>query len=110
MELRGATPTQQSSLDPAAMGRLRKQAEELEGVFLNTLTKQMFSSLKTDQASFGGGFGEETWRSMQSEQIANSMAQNGGLGIADQMMGDLVKMQEAAQNPYNMTSQGASTR
>ena len=110
MELRGVTQPKPGTLDPASMGRLRKQAEELEGVFLNTLTKQMFSSLKTDQASFGGGFGEETWRSMQSEQLANSMAQNGGLGIADQMMGDLVKMQEAAQNPYNMTSKGASTR
>lgn len=110
MNLLGATSTPKSSLDPAAMARVRKQAEELEGVFLNTLTKQMFSSIKTDSAAFGGGFGEETWRSMQSEQIANSMAQNGGLGIADQMMGDLVKMQEAAQNPYNLTSQGTSTR
>jgi flagellar protein FlgJ len=110
MELRGATPTKPNTLDPAAMARLRKQAEELEGVFLNTLTKQMFSSIKTDSASFGGGFGEETWRSMQSEQLANSMAQSGGLGIADQMMGDLVAMQEAAQNPYNLASQGASKR
>ncbi len=110
MELRNAPQTQAPALNSAAMDRLHKQAEELEGVFLNTLTKQMFSSIKTDKASFGGGFGEETWRSMQSEQIADSMAQNGGLGIADQMMGDLVAMQEAAQNPYNLTSQGASKR
>ena len=110
MDLRGATPTRPTTLSPSAMGRLHKQAEELEGVFLNTLTKQMFSSIKTDSDSFGGGFAEDTWRSMQSEQIANSMAQSGGLGIADQMLGDLIKMQEAAQNRYNLTSQGASTR
>ena len=108
MDLRGATPTQPNTLSAATMGRLRRQAEDLEGVFLNTLTKQMFSSIKTDKSAFGGGFGEETWRSMQSEQLANTMAQNGGLGIADQMMGDLVAMQEAAQNPYNLP-QGAST-
>jgi Rod binding domain-containing protein len=89
------------SLTPAAMSRLRQQAEDLEGVFLNTLTKQMFSSIKTD-GPFGGGFGEETWRSMQSEQLANTMAQNGGLGIAEQLMGDLLTMQEAAQNPNNL--------
>ncbi|HTM78571.1 MAG TPA: rod-binding protein [Devosia sp.] len=103
MQLPGATPIQPNTLDAAAMGRLRKQAEDLEGVFLNTLTKEMFSSIKTDKSVFGGGFGEETWRSMQSEQLANSMAQNGGLGIADQMMGDLIAMQEAAQNPYSLT-------
>jgi Rod binding domain-containing protein len=108
MQLPGTTPAQPNTLDDATMGRLRKQAQDLEGVFLNTLTKEMFSSIKTDQSAFGGGFGEETWRSMQSEQLANTMAQNGGLGIADQMMGDLIAMQEAAQNPYNLTN-GAPT-
>ncbi len=103
----GTTPATKTTLDDATMDRLRKQAQDLEGVFLNTLTKQMFSSIKTD-GPFGGGFGEETWRSMQSEQLANTMAENGGLGIADQMMGDLIKMQEAAQNPNNI--RGASTR
>ena len=53
---------------------LRAQATELEGVFINTLLKEMFSSIKTDSASFGGGFGEETWRGMQSEQLADSIA------------------------------------
>jgi peptidoglycan hydrolase FlgJ len=107
MQLQGAMPQTKSTLNAATMGHLRQQAEDLEGVFLNTLTKEMFSSIKTD-GPFGGGFGEETWRSMQSEQLANTMAQNGGLGIADQMMGDLITMQEAAQNPYNLN--GASPR
>ena len=77
-------------------------------MFLNTLVKEMFASIKTD-GPFGGGFGEETWRSMQSEQLANTMAQNGGLGIADQMMGDLMALQEAAQNQNNIPK-GALTR
>jgi flagellar protein FlgJ len=34
---------------------------------------------------------------MQAEQLANTMAQNGGLGIADQLLGDMIAMQEAAQ-------------
>ncbi|WP_375451974.1 rod-binding protein [uncultured Devosia sp.] len=101
-----ATTSPRTSLDTATMNRLHRQAEDLEGVFLNTLTKQMFSSIKTD-GDFGGGFAEETWRSMQSEQLANTMAQHGGLGIADQMMGDLIAMQEAAQNPN--TLMGAPT-
>jgi Rod binding domain-containing protein len=81
---------------------VRQQAEDFEGVFLNTLTKQMFSTIKTDEASMGGGFGEETWRGMQAEQLANTMAQNGGLGIADQLMPDLLALQEAANNQNNI--------
>ncbi|WP_172123588.1 MULTISPECIES: rod-binding protein [unclassified Devosia] len=95
-----------SSLTPAQVAKVRSQAEEFEGVFLNTLVKEMFATLKGD-----GGFGEETWRSMQSEQLAASMAGNGGLGIADQMLGDLLAMQEAANNQINQpVLMGVSTR
>ena len=90
---------------PASLGiskanydRLHKQATDLEGVFLNTLMKEMFSSIKTDEQSFGGGFAEDTWRGMQAEQFANAFAEQGGIGLADQLMGDLVRLQEAAQN------------
>ena len=85
-----------STLTPGQIAQVRKQAEEFEGVFLNTLTKELFSSIKTDESVMGGGFGEETWRSMQSEQLAAAMAQNGGLGIAEQLLPDLLAMQEAA--------------
>ena len=87
-----------STLTPGQIAQVRKQAEEFEGVFLNTLTKELFSSIKTDESVMGGGFGEETWRSMQSEQLAATMAQNGGLGIAEQLLPDLLAMQEAANN------------
>jgi Rod binding domain-containing protein len=95
-----------TSLTPAQVAKVRSQAEEFEGVFLNTLVKEMFATLKGD-----GGFGGETWRSMQSEQLAASMAGNGGLGIADQMLGDLLAMQEAANHQINQpTYMGVTTR
>ena len=75
--------------------RLRQQAEELESVFLNTLVSEMFSSIDTD-SEFGGGYAEETWRSMQSEQFAAAMAKSGGIGIADQIMSNLLNAQESA--------------
>lgn len=85
-----------STLTPGQIAKVRQQAEDFEGVFLNTLTKQLFSSIKTDESAMGGGFGEDTWRSMQAEQMAGTMAQNGGLGIAEQLLPDLLAMQEAA--------------
>jgi flagellar protein FlgJ len=85
-----------ASKHPAASPALLAQARQLEGVFLNTLTSTMFSSIKTD-GTFGGGFGEETWRSMQSEQMADSIAQSGGIGLADSITRSLLDVQEAAQ-------------
>lgn len=91
-----------SNLAPQEMRRIREQAEELEGVFLTMLTKQMFAGLKPDE-NFGGGFGEETWRSMQAEELANTMARSGGVGIADQLMGEMIAAQEAANASRTMT-------
>lgn len=92
-----------TSLAPQDIAKLRKQAEDLEGVFLNLLTKEMFATAKSENG-FGGGFGEDTWRSMQAEQLANTMAQNGGLGIADTILGDMIALQEANQNTNSRTS------
>ena len=91
----------------AQVARVRQQAEEFEGIFLNTLTKQMFSSLSSETNAMGGGFGEETWRSMQAEQLATTMAQNGGLGIAEQLMPDLLALQDAANNQNKTIPTGA---
>lgn len=79
------------------LGTMRQKAEELEGVFLNTLMSQMFSSLDS-RNGFGGGYAEETWRGMQAEQYANIIAQNGGVGLADQIMANLIGAQESTQN------------
>ncbi|WP_297109616.1 rod-binding protein [uncultured Devosia sp.] len=93
-----------STLTPGQMQRIRGQAEELEGVFLNILTKEMFASVKGDENFGGGGFGEETWRSMQAEQLANSIAQSGGVGIADDLMSQMIALQEAANASRAQTS------
>ena len=86
-------------IDPSTPGyaKMHQQAKDLEGVFLNTLMKEMFSSVKTDDKSFGGGFAEETWRGMQAEQFSSAMADQGGIGLAEQLMPTLLKLQEAAQ-------------
>ena len=85
-------------VDTSAPGyeKLRKQAVELEGVFLNTLMKEMFSSIDTSEESFGGGFAEETWRGMQAEQFATALAEKGGIGLADNLMSDLLRLHEAS--------------
>jgi flagellar protein FlgJ len=90
-----------------SLSKAHAQATELEGVFLNTLMKEMFSSLKSDQDSFGGGFAEETWRGMQAEQMASAMAEAGGIGLADSIMGDILALQEAASPATPLPPNGA---
>lgn len=98
---------------------MRSQAEELEAVFLNTLVSEMFASIKSEEDEFGGGYAEETWRGMQSEQYAAAMAKSGGIGIADQIMRSLLSAQESAQqqaqqsaglsNPYSPSQSGSQS-
>lgn len=90
----------------AGLDRLRAQAMELEGVFLNTLMKEVFSSVDTD-GDFGGGFAEETWRGMQAEQLAGAMADTGGIGLADSLVADLIALQQAIPPTPSLPPQGA---
>ncbi|MBK8083824.1 MAG: rod-binding protein [Devosia sp.] len=102
-----ASLTAPSTLSPTQLGQLRRQAEDLEGVFLNTLIKEMFASLKSSPDVMGGGFAEETWRSLQAEQLADGVARAGGVGLADALLPDLIALQETAQRHPNPTSAGA---
>jgi len=79
---------------------MRQQAEELESVFLNTLVSEMFASIG-GQGESGGGYAEETWRGMQSEQYAAAMAKSGGIGIADEIMRSMLAIQESAGQDQN---------
>lgn len=98
-----------TAITPAYKQKLMQQAKGLEGVFLNTLTKEMFSSIKTD-GPFGGGFGEETWRGMQAEQMANAIAQNGGIGLAANIAQNLLTAQEATQSQNSNNIQGTDNQ
>lgn len=81
--------------DPAPTNPLRQKAQELEGLFLNTLVSQMISSTNS-RGMFGGGYAEETWKSMQAEQISNQISQAGGIGLADTIMKNLITLQGAS--------------
>lgn len=91
------SPTAASKVPAATRQKLHQQAQDFEGVFLNTLFKEMFSSLKTDQSAMGGGFAEDTWRGIQAERMADAVAADGGVGIADDVYSDLLAVQEQAQ-------------
>jgi peptidoglycan hydrolase FlgJ len=69
-----------------------KAAQDFESVFLGQMVAQMYTGLDA-QGPFGGGFAEETYRSLLYQEIGRQMAVAGGVGIADAVYAEMVKLQ-----------------
>ena len=54
----------------------------------------MFEGLETDGLG-GGGMGEEIFRPMLVERYAQALSQSGGVGLADSIVRELMRMQTA---------------
>ena len=76
--------------DPA---KARKVAQEFEAFVLGQMLQPMFEDLGVDE-TFGGGSSEKIWRSMQVEEYGKAIARNGGIGIADSVMKEILRTQE----------------
>ncbi|MEH6725436.1 MAG: rod-binding protein [Hyphomicrobiales bacterium] len=79
---------------PESYDPIRQKAEEFEAVFLNVMLASAFEGLGEDDEFSGQG--ADTWRSMQVEQFAKAISENGGIGIADQIYTELLQLQEQA--------------
>lgn len=71
----------------------RKIAEDFEAVFISQMLQPMFENIKPE-APFGGGNSEAMWRSMQVEEYGKAITKSGGIGIADSVYREIIKMQE----------------
>ena len=82
-----------------AQQQMRHAAEEFESVFLSEMLAPMFEGISTDGLG-GGGMGEEIFRPMLVERYAESISRSGGIGIADSVVREFMRMQaaEAATN------------
>ena len=88
--LRGApSPAAVSGADQA---RIRQTAQEFEATFLAQMLRPMFEGLSTE-APFGGGHAEETWRGFMIDEMGKQISRAGGVGLADQVMAEMIRMQ-----------------
>lgn len=80
-----------------------KSAKEFESVFISQFLGSMFSGIPTD-GPFGGGEGEEMFRSMMVNEYGKSIEARGGFGLANAVTRQLLKHQETLQpqNPANV--------
>ncbi|MDH3474921.1 MAG: rod-binding protein [Rhodospirillales bacterium] len=74
----------------------RRAAEDFEAMFLSQMLAPVFADIGKD-AMFGGGPGEQVYRSMMVQEYGKAIARAGGLGIADSVEREILKLQEMAQ-------------
>lgn len=91
----GALPAT-AAPSPRETARMRETAEQFEASFLSQMLKPMFEGLKTDGIG-GGGEAEGQWRSFMIDAMAKQTVKAGGIGLADQVVAQMLRMQEQGQ-------------
>jgi len=71
----------------------RQVSEDFEAVFIGQMLQPLFQNLGAEKP-FGGGQSESMWRSMQVDEYGKAIAKSGGIGIADHVFKEILKMQE----------------
>lgn len=77
----------------------RKAAQDFEAVFVAQMLQPMFDTIAVDE-DFGGGSAEETWRGLLVEEIGKQVVKAGGIGLADDVEREMLKLQEAANGTH----------
>jgi Rod binding domain-containing protein len=77
----------------ADLKQIKKVAEDFEAFFLSQALQPMFANIEAEEP-FGGGPGDDIWKSMQIDEFGKSIAKSGGIGIADAVMKQLLLAQE----------------
>ena len=96
IEIAQGLPRQAAPPRPGAQSSgedIRRAAEDFESVFLAEMLRPMFDNLSTD-APFGGGSSERMFRTLMVEEYGKAIAKTGGVGIAETVERELLRMQE----------------
>ena len=84
-----ATP---SAEELAKRGHIKETAKKFEASFLGIMLQQMFEGVETS-APFGGGPGEKMFKSFMTDAMAKKMTDGGGIGIANAVGREMLKLQ-----------------
>lgn len=68
-------------------------ANEFEAQFISQMLENMFSTVDT-KGFLGGGEAEETYRSMMIDEYGKIIARSGGVGVADHVKREMLRVQE----------------
>ena len=86
------TPTVQTTTADLTRSKAKDAAQNFESQFLSQMLGQMFQGIETD-GPFGGGHGEEMFRSLLTDSMAREMTKAGGIGLADTVQREILQLQ-----------------
>jgi Rod binding domain-containing protein len=84
-----------SGTESGAATKAKKTATDFEKMFLENSLDRMTQSEGTDGPLGENGTGGGVYRSMLTKEYANKIVQSGGVGIADSVFREMMKMQGA---------------
>ncbi|MBL8583844.1 MAG: rod-binding protein, partial [Rhizobiaceae bacterium] len=72
--------------DTSSKGATPKSFQRFEAMVLQTFIQNMMP--KNTESVYGSGMAGDIWKSLMAEQLAASMAERGGIGIASRLLRD----------------------
>ncbi len=84
----------QTAATPANAAKLHQAAEDFAAVALGEMLTPMFDTVDTADGLFGGSAGEAAFKPMLVAEIAKQIARSGGLGLAEPIYQQMLRMQE----------------
>ena len=86
---------------------ISKSAHDFEASFLSNALGSMFQGVNVSEP-FGGGQGEQAFKSFLNEAFAKQIVKGGGIGVAAAVQREMLKMQGLTAEPQGGAPQGVA--
>ena len=96
--LAGSSRAPATAAEMAKRGDIAKTAADFESTFLSTMLQTMFQGVTTSPP-FGGGAGEDMWKSFMAAAMAKQMTKAGGIGVSKAVAREMLSMQGLSEKP-----------
>ena len=90
----------------ATRSRIASTAKQFEATFLSSMLGSMFQGLSTE-GMFGGGAGEQAFRSFLTDAMSKQMVNHGGVGLAPAIQKEMLRLQGLSDTPQTGAARSA---
>ncbi|HEX6118664.1 MAG TPA: rod-binding protein [Dongiaceae bacterium] len=81
-------------VDAKDQAKIKAAAQDFEAFFITHAFGDMFAGLTSDP-EFGGGEGEDIFKSLLLQEYGKQVAKAGGIGVSEMVQKQLLQLQEA---------------
>ncbi|WP_421932071.1 rod-binding protein [Phenylobacterium sp.] len=86
------SPAPMSAAELSKRGQIEKTAKDFESSFLSVMLGAMMKDVNTSEP-FGGGRGEEMFKSFMTDAMAKQVVKSGGVGVSSVVAKEMLKLQ-----------------